>query len=202
MKTNCVNHGPQWGEFVDTQEPDGSQGCICQHHLLPTPGPISAILSPAIQTPHLPFLPGHTVRFYFPASFVVRWNHITNQWVLANGMWEEVIYTTSYPIHKYFQSNPPCSPFSVLPDINDRLQSPRAWLSQRWKGPGSLGPYVEEPPKVVTLTRNIWTGFLCEKLIFCCIRPQKYCSLLQKVLPTLTIFQATPQLKQHSSPWT
>ena len=141
---NYVSQGPQWGEFVGTQEPDGSQGCICQHHLSPTPGPISAILSPAIQTPCLPFLLGHIVRLYFPASFAVRWNHITNQWVLAKRMWGEVIYTTSYPVHKYFQCNPPWSLSPVLSNINDGLQGLRKWQSQKIEEPGSLGPCLEE----------------------------------------------------------
>lgn len=82
-------------------------------------------------------------------------------------MCEEVIYTTSYPVHKYFQCNLPCSLFPVLPDINDELQGPRAWQSQKMEGtwiPGFL--LGREPPKVVTLTRNICTEFLCEKLIF------------------------------------
>lgn len=194
MKTNCVNQGPQWGEFVDTQEPDCSQGCICQHHLWSTPGPISAILSPAIQTPCLHLLPGHIVRLCFPASFAVRWNHITKQWVLANGTCEEVIYTTSYPVPKYFQCNLPCSLFPVLPDINDELQGPKAWQSQKMEGtwiPGFL--LGREPPKVVTLTRNICTEFLCEKLIFIALSHKniavcyrKFCQLWQyfKQLPS------------------
>lgn len=107
-------------------------------------GPISAILSPATQTSCLPFLPGYIVRLYFPASLAVIWNHIANLWVLANGMWEEVIFTTSYPVHKYFQCNPLCSLFPVVSNINDGLQGPRAWQSQKMERACVLGPCLEE----------------------------------------------------------
>lgn len=100
--------------------------------------------------------------------------------------------------------HPPCSLFPVLSDINDGLQGPRAWLSQKMEGAWiSRSLPGRQPPKVVTLTRNICTGFLYEKkLIFIVLSHKNIAVCYRNFLPILTIFQSTPQLKQHSSSWT
>ena len=162
-----LSPGPAW-EAVIIQEPDGKQTAFTN-----TKGALGLYL-PGVQTPSLPLLPGHTVRLYFPASLATRWSYIINQGALAKGVWEEVIHTIFYLVHKRFQCSfqraPRCSLFPVLSDINDTFQGKRKWQNQKieeaWvptsllgRAPGFLVPHRPEFTDICV----VWTevNFSC-----------------------------------------